>query len=117
MRVRTFGKQLSALLLGFPVIALAAESADVTIQAKPGFQFEPSTIEVPAGAEVTVNFENTGAMGHNFTVPELNAGTETIGADQNESITFTVGESGSYEFICDVAGHAAAGMTGTLKVK
>jgi nitrite reductase (NO-forming) len=96
--------------------ALQANAAEVSVQAKQGFKFERSTLEVPAGSEVVLRFENTGIMAHNIKVPALNAGTETIGGGKSQTITFTVGKSGAYEFRCSVPGHAQAGMTGQIKV-
>jgi len=104
------------LLTGTP-LASAADPVEVSVKAKQGFKFEPSSLEVPAGAEVVVSFENAGAMAHNVQFPEFEAGTETIGSGKNETITFTAGESGTYEFLCDVPGHAQAGMKGELKVR
>jgi nitrite reductase (NO-forming) len=88
----------------------------VTVQAKQGFKFEPSTLEVAAGSEVVLRFENKGIMAHNIKVPALNAGTETIGGGKSQTITFTVDQNGTYEFECSVPGHAQAGMTGQIKV-
>ena len=104
------------LLTGTP-LASAADPVEVSVKAKQGFKFEPSSLEVPAGAEVVVSFENAGAMAHNVQFPEFEAGTENIGSGKNETITFTAGESGTYEFLCDVPGHAQAGMKGELKVR
>lgn len=105
-----------ASLLGGALQANAADTVKVTVQAKQGFKFEPSTLEVPAGSEVVLRFENKGIMAHNIKVPALNAGTETIGGGKSQTITFTVGKSGTYEFRCSVPGHAQAGMTGQIKV-
>ena len=107
----------SAALLGGALQANAAESVEVSVEAKQGFKFEPSSLEVPAGAEVVLKFKNAGAMAHNIQVPEFDVGTETIGSGKGETITFTAGESGTYEFLCDVPGHAEAGMTGKIKVR
>ena len=106
-----------AMLAGMSTTATAGDPVTVTVQAKQGFKFEPSNVEVPEGAEVHLTFENTGLMGHNLKVPELDAGTQTIAADKSETITFTADSSGSYQFICDVPGHKEAGMKGTIRVK
>ena len=105
-----------ASLLGGALQANAADTVKVTVQAKQGFKFEPSTLEVPAGSEVVLRFENKGIMAHNIKVPLMNAGTETIGGGKSETITFTVDQNGTYEFKCSVPGHAQAGMTGQIKV-
>ncbi len=107
----------SAVLLVGALQANAADTVEVTVEARQGFKFEPSSLEVPEGTEVVLRFENAGIMAHNFKVPGLDAGTETIAAGKNETITFTAGESGTYEFLCDVPGHADAGMTGQITVR
>ena len=107
----------SALLLMGAVQAQAAETVEVSVEARQGFRFEPSTLEVPAGAEVVVRFENAGAMAHNVQFPEFDAGTGTIGSGKSETVRFTAGESGTYEYLCDVPGHADAGMTGKITVR
>jgi len=125
MKVTSRNQFLTALILGLGLIigggwgslAIAGDSVEVTVKAKQGFKFEPSKVEVPAGAKVKLNFENTGVMAHNLKVPELDAGTDTIGADKSESITFTAGKSGSYQFICDIPGHKEAGMKGSINVQ
>lgn len=125
MKITAFSKLLTmpilglalALSSGWSALAAAGETVEVTVNAKQGFKFEPSSVEVPRGARVTLTFENTGLMAHNLKIPELDAGTGTIGADKSEVITLSVDEKGSYEFICDVPGHAEAGMTGTFKVQ
>jgi len=107
----------SALLLMGGLHAHAAETVEVNVEARQGFKFEPSTLEVPAGTEVVVQFKNAGAMAHNVQFPEFDAGTETIGSGKSETFRFTAGESGTYEYLCDVPGHAQAGMTGEITVR
>lgn len=107
----------SVLLLSWAAQAHSAETVEVSVEARQGFSFEPSTLEVPAGAEVVVRFENAGAMAHNVQFPAFEAGTETIGSGKSETFRFTAGESGTYEYLCDVPGHADAGMTGEITVR
>ena len=97
--------------------AHATETVKVSVEARQGFKFEPSALEVPAGTEVVVRFENAGAMAHNVQFPEFDAGTETIGSGKSETFRFTVGEAGTYRYLCDVPGHADAGMTGEITVR
>jgi plastocyanin len=98
--------------------ATPAEPEQVTIDlVAENIAFDTETITVPAGAEVTINFENRDAVQHNFAVYESSdAGTiifrgEIIGRG-NATYTFTAPEEpGTYFFRCDV--HPAQ-MTGTF---
>jgi len=87
------------------------------VLAKPGFRFEPSTLEVEPGTEVVLTLENAGRMSHNLHVPAFGAKTKTIAPDETDTVRFVADESGTIEFLCEVPGHAAAGMTGTIKVE
>jgi uncharacterized cupredoxin-like copper-binding protein len=108
---------VSAALLMVAMQASGAEKVEVTVEAKTGFKFEPSTLEIPEGAEVVLTFKNSGVMAHNFEVPSLDVATKTIGAGKTETVTFTASKKGSYKFICTVPGHAPAGMTGQIAVR
>ncbi len=100
------------------VSAMAAGSATVDLAAQ-NFAFDKSSITVPAGATVTINFVNRDSAPHNFAAYTdstastlifrgqiINAGTITY--------TFTAPSvRGTYFFRCDV--HTA--MTGSLVVQ
>ena len=96
------------------------------------------TIVVPQGAIVTVQLVNADPdMSHNFAVvasrPPFSSmpmmagaafpgaisaplGDPTSAGLPSETITFTAGTSGTYSYLCQVPGHAAAGMYGTFEV-
>jgi plastocyanin len=92
------------------------------------FRFDPNSITVDAGAEVTINFQNAGALEHNWllvsqavevasaTEADALAGANTgiIGGGQSISITFTAPPAGTYTMVCTVPGHAVGGMVGTF---
>ncbi|MEX2236894.1 MAG: cupredoxin domain-containing protein [Dehalococcoidia bacterium] len=78
--------------------------------------FEPTDLTVPAGEEVTVTIRNDGTALHNlhvvadgqdFVSEDLNGGDES-------TLTFTVGEPGTYEFMCD---YHVPDMIGELTVQ
>lgn len=78
-----------------------------------GFPEAPS--EVPAGA-VDVELDNQGAIEHNVTIEELDDEKildATGGSTDSGSVEL---EPGDYTFYCNVPGHRAAGMEGTLTV-
>jgi uncharacterized cupredoxin-like copper-binding protein len=76
------------------------------------FKFTLTTKTVSHGKK-TFKFTNKGRLKHDFKI----AGKKTpvISPGKSASITVTL-KRGSYTYICTVAGHAAAGMKGRLKV-
>lgn len=96
------------------------------------FMFQPAKFIVPAGQEITVNTQNTGAVVHNFVIMKLGttAGSKfedddlpnvywrvemPIGGSTTTSFTAPT-EPGEYEVICSTEGHIASGMVGKLVV-
>jgi len=77
------------------------------------FKFKLSTSSVPHGA-VTFTVVNKGALPHDFKI----AGHKTplIKPGKSAKIAVTL-KKGKLAYVCTVAGHAAAGMKGTLTVK
>ena len=110
-------------------VALDAKTLDT-------FVFEPNTWSTTAGAETTINLDNSaGTQDHTWvllkkdvtkdqaiTVTEadtdkiLFSAKATAGQKASDSFTAPT-EAGEYIIVCDVAGHAAGGMVGTLTVK
>jgi plastocyanin len=88
---------------------------DLTAQ---GFAFNPNTITVPAGADVTINFVNKDSAPHNFAAYTDSSATTPIYVGKvitGTSITYNFkapASVGNYFFRCDIHPN----MTGTLKV-
>jgi len=100
-------------------------------------KFIPETMDAAAG-DVTVTFNNKGAVPHNWTLvtageedkantesmtaaPDYKyagalAQTKTINGGVSETVTATLA-AGTYSYICTFPGHYALGMKGTLTVK
>jgi plastocyanin len=85
--------------------------------------FNPSEVKIPAGTDVTITLVNQGAAPHNFSitdhnnpnVPNLNV---SVDVNPGETKTVTVNASaGTYYFFCNVPGHEAIGMFGTLNAQ
>lgn len=85
-----------------------------------GMIFNKSTIAVPAGASVTMNFNNQDSVPHNFALYTDSSAATLIFRGQvitNDTIVYTFtapSTPGNYFFRCDV--HPAS-MTGTFKVE
>lgn len=135
---------LLAVLGGAALAACASEPEplEVSMQASE-FRFEPATIEVMAGQQVTVSMQNTGTVEHDFVIMEIpmeemateadpeeeGHSSEEMGmemdpalhmaamAGMSDSLTFVPTQPGTYEFFCAVAGHKEAGMVGSLIVR
>jgi uncharacterized cupredoxin-like copper-binding protein len=61
---------------------------------------------------VTISLPNKGVTLHNFSIDALNVDVDLpVGA--TEEVTLTAAP-GTYEYYCNVPGHKAAGMVGTL---
>jgi mono/diheme cytochrome c family protein len=66
---------------------------------------------------VTIDMPNQSPIQHNISITgPVNGKGPIIGHGATSSFSVTL-KPGTYEFLCDVPGHAAAGMKGTLTVK
>jgi len=107
-----------------------SDSNEITIVGE-RLDFSPRTATATAGEPITIRFKNEGRMSHNIGILEQSAGfegvpredrsfitlSETLQGGNETEITFTIDEPGEYTFICNLAGHAAGGMVGTLVVE
>jgi mono/diheme cytochrome c family protein len=78
------------------------------------FQFGKATAKP---GKVTISMPNPAPIQHNIAITGPVSGKGPIvgtGGDSTFSVTL---KAGNYTFLCDVPGHAAAGMKGTLTVK
>lgn len=97
------------------------------------FAFEPSSINVPANAQVSLDLTNSGTLEHEFAImkkgqkltapvneDELEPNVfweHELEAGDSETLQFQApGEPGEYQIICGIAGHLEQGMEGTLTV-
>jgi uncharacterized cupredoxin-like copper-binding protein len=118
-----------AILAAVPAVAGAAAKAqtvNVSINAAKEFSFTVSPKAVKTGS-VTFKITNKGNLPHDFKVCSSNkGGTATACAGKvtpminpaggTATLTVNFTKAGSYEYLCTVSGHAAAGMKGLLKV-
>ena len=81
----------------------------------------PSEVKLKPG-QVEVTMTNDGPeRPHNFVVRNLNgqgdlASMDRLNPGQSHSVTFTLAQAGTYQFLCTLPGHADRGAKGTLVV-
>ena len=127
--------KITVLVLGLSLLLSACggggTNVNVTIT---DFAYDPATITVPAGAQVTIHATNHGAVEHEFVIMEAGYQVQAPWGDKDESHifweldaieagstktdTFTAPSTpGEYEITCGLAGHIENGMIGKLIVK
>lgn len=74
--------------------------------------FQPDSVTIPANTPVTLTLTNNGVLPHNFSVDSLHVSVD-VAPGQTQTVTITA-PAGTYQFYCNVPGHAEAGMVGTL---
>lgn len=77
------------------------------------FAIGPTSLDVPAEG-ATLEIRNTGAVTHNLSVDAK--ASEMLQAGQSTRFDLRGLAPGTYKMQCDVPGHAAAGMVGTVTV-
>jgi plastocyanin len=77
-----------------------------------GTAWDTDSLEMTAGAEVSVEVTNEDAFAHNFSFEEAEVDQDVAGGE-NATATFTAPAAGSYEFFCSI--HPQA-MRGTVTV-
>lgn len=107
-----------AMLAELPSSPADPRSAAIVLS---DLQFVPDRLDAKVGVPLTVRLTNKGTERHDLDFDSLHmpglAGVESI-LEPGETRTITVefDQPGSHTFICSLAGHAAAGMTGAVYV-
>lgn len=103
----------------------SSTSLDVTAAE---FEFSPSAYVIPAGIEVPLTFRNDGALPHEWVImttpideeseftEDLVLWEEEAEAGETKEVTIPPLDAGTYQIICAIEGHFAAGMEGELVV-
>jgi plastocyanin len=78
-------------------------------------RFAPNDVTITADTDVAVTLTNVGQVPHNFSIDEL--GIDIDVAPGDEAVALINAPAGEYRFYCNVPGHEAAGMVGTLTVE
>ena len=113
----------AALLLSSCSLTAVGGGEEITITAgerSDGMFFEPAEIAVAPGADITFVIKNEGSQDHEFeSYRDGEAGIDEIiippGGTRRVNWT-APSEAATFPFYCDLPGHRAAGMEGTLKV-
>jgi plastocyanin len=96
--------------------ASTGAAVEITVATDTGseLRFDPVDVQVQAGAQVRLTFENRSTVPHNLTFADpIKAATATIvAAGTSETIEFVAPAPGSYQFHCTLH----PGMSGTLTV-
>lgn len=103
-----------------------AQTVTVTLS---NFRFTPQDITLVAGKPVVLVLDDTATGGHDFTAPEffaaatiapqdaaLVAGGQIALVGGQQVSLHLVPAAGDYKLVCTHFGHAALGMTGSIKV-
>ena len=90
----------------------AAATIDVTLSE---FKISPQMISLPLQGG-TLRITNTGSVAHNFSVPELGLKSGDINPGATAELKVGAVAAGMYKALCEIAGHAANGMTASLMI-
>ena len=75
------------------------------------------TLTADPGDTVSITLINGDGVTHDLTIDEFNVTTGTLDMlDQQQTITFTADQAGTFAYYCSQPGHRAAGMEGKLIV-
>lgn len=80
------------------------------------FYFEPSEVTVRRGQPVEIILANSGSIAHNISIDEFNV-DQDYNPNQTIRVNFTPDRAGEFRIYCDIPGHTASGMVGTLIVE
>ena len=110
LALATFGLRDGGSAVGAATVERA--SVDVTLAE---FTITPNMISLPAEGG-TLRITNTGNMVHRFSVPELALTSGDVNPGQTVELKVGRVAEGMYTATCEIAGHAANGMTGSLMI-
>ena len=79
------------------------------------WQIGPVVSDIPSGP-VTINVTNKGTMVHNFSIPALGVKTRDLQPGESETLDLGNVADTQLDMLCEIAGHAASGMTAAMMV-
>jgi uncharacterized cupredoxin-like copper-binding protein len=125
--VATIAATAIAKVTGTPTVAPTPAPVAINIsaieQTADKFVFEPATLNVRAGQQVTVHYSNptTNKFPHTFVVKTADGNGEIVKSEQVRpgntlDINFMIPDAGTFQLLCIQRGHADKGQTGTVTV-
>jgi len=102
-----------------PGRTVAIQSGETLTVVADEYSFDPETIVMRGGRELTIELDNQGSLAHNLRVFDGDTdvgGTPTFQGGDPRSGSLRV-EPGDYELVCTVGDHEDLGMTGKLRVE
>ncbi|MGH3064127.1 MAG: cupredoxin domain-containing protein [Gaiellaceae bacterium] len=108
MRIALLLLLVGSMLAGCGSSESSEPVATTEVSMPKSYRFDPKTIEVDAGAEVTWRNED------NFTHTVEIEGQDDMKAKPGESVSFTFSTPGTYEYVCTLHSHD---MHGTVIVR
>ena len=97
---------------GSSTAAAAVAPVDVGLSE---FKFSPDMVMLPTGGAV-LHLVNNGTAAHNVSIQPSGRSSGDIQPGQTKDLDLTGLDDGTYAMICDIAGHAASGMTGQVMI-
>jgi plastocyanin len=88
--------------------------ATLTVDAEDVF-FKPKTVKAPAG-KIDIHYVEQGSQLHTLLIEGVKDFKLSVGPDARSDDGIVDLAPGKYDFYCDVAGHRAQGMEGTITV-
>jgi len=86
------------------------EGGDIDGQVNPSLSAQPGDL-------VRIDLINGDGAAHDIAIPDLDARSKVMAGKQSTtSVLFRVSQSGEYDYLCTLPGHAAAGMQGKIHV-
>jgi plastocyanin len=103
---------------GIVAIDRAIDAAAVHVEiAASDIAFTPADVRIRAGDTVVIAFRNDDPVFHDWEVDGVANVDAGARPGQTQVVRFRITEPGTYHVRCTVAGHAEAGMVGTLVVE
>jgi plastocyanin len=96
-------------------VAAEPDDADALQVEAAEFSFSPNDLRAAAGT-VAIEYVNTGAIPHTLVIEGVDALKLSVQSEGDVDTGSVRLEPGRYTLYCDVAGHRASGMEGTLTV-
>ncbi len=103
-------------ILGISTSTTPASGQPAVIEATE-FAFTPNTLTVQHGQPVTIQLKNAGTTAHDITSTDLNFQSAVVQPGDSTTVSFTPQQPGTYTFFCNIDGHRANGMVGTITVQ